>query len=201
MGASLKSNKDRRIVDAICNLLPMGNHQSRSVKIHIVACCTDSEAGGRGRGRRSSLQPRLERQQSLIIMTLHKLRFNVNKETNIIISQLDSTASHSSLPAPPPSFLSYPTSLACVSRPLHLLARCQSASANVENYLRLPKDISCGCFFMPHATCRCRNLMEIYVESMLRLLSCHHHWHRLKVHSTYPLPPCLGRGLLAWPAS
>lgn len=103
MGASLKSSKDRRIVDAICNLLPMGNHQSRSVKIHIVACCTDSEAGGRG--RRSSLQPRLERQQSLIIMTLHKLRFNVNKETNIIISQLDSTASHSSLPAPrPPPF-------------------------------------------------------------------------------------------------
>lgn len=141
-------------------------------------------------GRRRSLQPRLERQQSLIIMTLHKLRFNVNKETNIIISQLDSTARRAPTPVSlPPPLPCYLTCLACVSRPLHLVARCQSASANVENYLRLPKDISCGCFFMPHATCRCRNLMEIYVESMLRLLSCHHHWHRLKVHSTYSLPP------------
>lgn len=134
------------------------------------------------------MQPRLERQQSLIIMTLHKLRFNVNKETNIIISQLDSDGLPLQSPLPLPFS---PTSLASLSRRLHLLARCQSASANVENYLRLPKDISCGCFFMPHATCRCRcrNLMEIYVESMLRLLSCHHHhWHRLKVHSTYPLP-------------
>lgn len=108
MRASLKSSQDRRIEDAICNLLPMGNHQSRSVKIHIVACCTDSEAGG----RRHSLQPRLERQQSLIIMTLHKLRFNVNKETNIIISQLDSTARRAPTPVSLPPSPTPPTQLA-----------------------------------------------------------------------------------------
>lgn len=97
--------------------------------------------------------------QTLMIMTLHKLHFNVNKETNIIISpRVRSAKSASQTPKTPIGGIPTPFP--------HYPARCQSANANVENYLRLAKDISCGCgeTFMPHATC-C-NLMEIYVESM-----------------------------------
>lgn len=91
MRASLKSSKDRRIEAAICNLFADGKPPKPQRK-NPHCCMLHTQPGRRkergGGGR--SLQPRLERQQSLIIMTLHKLRFNVNKETNIIISQLDS---------------------------------------------------------------------------------------------------------------
>jgi len=100
--------------------------------------------------------------QTLIIMTLHKLHFNVNKETNIIISpRVSGVQRVHRRPQRPPIRGTPPITHNNSTR-----ARCQSANANVENYLRLAKDISCGCgeTFMPHATC-C-NLMEIYVESL-----------------------------------
>lgn len=85
MRASLKSKKDRSCQQHRWEPAKPQRKNPHCCMLHIRV------AGGKRQGAGASrclLQPRLERQQSLIIMTLHKLRFNVNKETNIIISQL-----------------------------------------------------------------------------------------------------------------